>query len=91
VTPTAIAFILHGLLGAVLSVLVSSKNPRELAKYESIKDYVLGAVAGYIYYLMHVSYHLPDSVVAVAVGYFARDFIVNVMQWLRQSIRGGLS
>lgn len=78
----ALQFTVHGMLGGIIAEIVKSKTWRSLIKWYSIKAYLLGAAAGYIYYLLHVEHGFPDSLTSIVVGYTAKDFIENVVQWM---------
>lgn len=82
-----IIFILHGLLGAFLNVLIWAKKPEDLKEFETAKVYVIGAIAGYIYYLLYQNYSFPDSFMAVVFGYFAKDTIESLLERFKPSFR----
>jgi len=77
-----LVFALHGLLGASLSVLVKAYSWRYLKTWKAIRAYMLGACAGYIYWLFHSEYSFPNAVMTVVVGYFAEDFIRSLFERL---------
>jgi len=70
--------IVLGVLGAFTNVLLHSTSFEELKKYRNTSTILLGAIAGYVYYLMIQSYNFPDHVVTFIVGYFARDFFTSL-------------
>jgi len=73
-------FVFSGLLGGVASALLWGKDWSDLKKYDTFKDIVLGAIGGYVYFLMHSEWSLPDGVVAFAFGYAFQDFINGVIE-----------
>jgi len=74
---TLLLFMLNGFLGAFVHVLMWARNWRQILAFESVKALIIGCIAGYVYYFLHVSYNFPDSVIAIVVGYSAKDFF----QW----------
>jgi uncharacterized membrane protein YeaQ/YmgE (transglycosylase-associated protein family) len=73
-------YVFSGLLGGVASALLWSKDWCDLKKYDTFKDVVLGAIGGYVYFLMHSEWSLPDGVVAFVFGYAFQDFINGVVE-----------
>ena len=71
-------FIVLGMLGAFTNILLHSTSLDELKKYKNTSTVLLGAIAGYVYYLMIQNYNFPDHVVTFIVGYFARDFFTSL-------------
>lgn len=77
---TTLLFVLHGLLGGFTAVLLKAYSWRYLRTWSAIRGYVLGAIAGYVYWWMHSEYNLPNAVVTFIVGYFAKDFIESLTE-----------
>lgn len=83
---TIILYILHGILGSLLHTLVWATKAEDLKEFESIKRYVIGGLAGYIYYLLVSSYAFPDSFMAIVFGYFSEDVIESIMERFKKVI-----
>lgn len=79
-------FVFHGILGALLHVLVHAEKPSDLKEFTNIRNILVGGIAGYIYYVMHTSYNLPDSAVAIVFGYFARDLIEATFERIKDKL-----
>ncbi|MEM3964871.1 MAG: hypothetical protein QW584_04015 [Thermofilaceae archaeon] len=77
-------FVVLGAVGAILYILVWSKNFRDLVKYESFRHIAVGALAGYIYSILYSEYSFPDSVMATVVGYFGPDFVEALFEKLKK-------
>jgi hypothetical protein len=72
-------FIVSGLLGGVASALIWAKSWEDLKKYETFRSIVLGAIGGFLYWLMHTEWSLPNGVVAFAFGYAFQDIIEGLI------------
>jgi hypothetical protein len=72
-------YIVSGLLGGVASALLWAKSFEDLKKYETFRSIVLGAIGGFLYYLMHTEWSLPNGVVAFAFGYAFQDIIEGLI------------
>lgn len=81
-----ILYVVHGILGALLNVLIWSQKPEDLKEFESLKTYIIGGIAGYIYYLLVNNYNFPDSFMSVVFGYFAKDIIDSLFERFRNVI-----
>jgi hypothetical protein len=73
-------FIVSGLLGGVASALIWAKGWQDLKKYETFRSIVLGAIGGFLYYLMHTEWNLPNGVVAFAFGYAFQDIVEGLVE-----------
>jgi len=82
-----ILYTVHGALGAFLAILMWSKSFRDLKTYETFQHVLIGAISGYIYYYLHSEYSLPNSLMAIVVGYFGKDFVEALMERLRALIK----
>jgi hypothetical protein len=72
-------FIVSGLLGGVASALLWAKSWEDLKKYKTFRSIVLGAIGGFLYWLMHTEWSLPNGVVAFAFGYAFQDIIEGLI------------
>jgi uncharacterized membrane protein YeaQ/YmgE (transglycosylase-associated protein family) len=73
-------FIVSGLLGGVASALIWAKSWQDLKRYETFRSIVLGAIGGFLYYLLHTEWSLPNGVVAFAFGYAFQDIVEGLVQ-----------
>jgi hypothetical protein len=77
-------FIISGLLGGVASALLWAKGWGDLKKYDAFRAVVLGAIGGFLYYMVYSEWSLPDSVVAFVFGYSFKDVVEGVVERVRQ-------
>jgi len=82
----AIVFAIHGLIGALLATLFWAKEAKELASFEAIRNYVVGFIAGYIYFLLSPERGLPGMLMAVVFGYFSKDIVESLFEKLRERV-----
>lgn len=68
-------FVIAGFLGGLASALLWAKGFEELKSYESVRAVILGAIGGYLYYLMFTEWNVPNGVVAFFFGYAFKDII----------------
>jgi len=74
-----IIFVFNGLIGAVLRELLEDKK-RE--KESIIKVLLVGAISGYIYYLLHTEYNFPNHLMTIVFGYFSYDILPRIFKSL---------
>jgi hypothetical protein len=79
-------FIVSGLLGGVASALLWAKGWQDLKKYDAFRAVVLGAIGGYLYFLMHSEWNVPNGAVAFTFGYAFQDIVDGVAEKARQLI-----
>jgi len=84
----ALMFAIHGLIGAFLATLFWAKEAKELASFEAVRNYVVGFIAGYIYFLLSPERGLPGMLMAVVFGYFGKDLIESLFERLRKPSEG---
>ena len=77
-------FMMMGLFGSVLYVLVQSKGWDDFLTFEAWKRYILGPFSGLFYNYLHSDYNFPNSVMSIVFGYFSIDLIPWVMGALRK-------
>jgi len=70
-----LGFIISGILGAFLYLLCWTKKASELMDYNNYKRLLIGAIVGYIYFLLHSEYNFPNGIMALVAGYMGTDFI----------------
>jgi len=69
-------FICNAVVGGIAYIYFRNIKKRATI----IRHIILSAIAGYIYYIAYRNYSLPDSLVAVVIGWFAPDFIASIME-----------
>jgi len=74
-----LTFAFHGLLGAVLYILVWKVKE----KYEFLRHSIVGTVMGYFFFLLHSQYAFPNLIMATVFGYFGIDIAERVFEVLR--------
>jgi hypothetical protein len=77
-------FIISGLLGGVASALLWAKNWGDLKRFEFARDVILGAIGGYLYFLMHTEWNVPNGVVAFTFGYAFQDVVEGAVERIKQ-------
>jgi len=80
-------FTFLGLVGALLYVFIWSRSFDELKRYENVRHVVVGALAGFVYSVLHSEYSFPNAVMAMVVGYFGPDLVQAVMERARVAPR----
>jgi len=82
-------FLLMGLAGSLLYVIVHSKSWAELLSYASFRHMVCGLVFSMIYYMLWSEYAFPNLFMCLVFSYFGPDLIESFMQRLREkAVRG---
>jgi hypothetical protein len=85
--PTALElFILNGFIGSFLATVLWAKSPKELASWEGIRNYIVGVIAGYIYYGLHIEWNFPNGVMCLVFSYFGKDLIEAIFGKLKSII-----
>lgn len=79
-----IIFIFNGLVGAVLRELLEDNKFR--TREWLIRIIFVGAISGYIYYLLYSSYGFPDRLMALVFGYFSYDLLPRIFKELKKVI-----
>ena len=77
-TITWFAFL--GLIGGFTHAFMDSKNWRELIEYESIKQTIVGAISGGLYWFLYTNHNFPNFIMAFVVGYSGTDFISKIVK-----------
>jgi len=73
-------FVLLGLLGAVIYILVWAKSVEDLKKFECVRHLLLGPIIGYVYSILVQNYSFPDLIMTIVAGYFGADFISSLVE-----------
>jgi hypothetical protein len=79
-------FTIHGLIGSFLATLLKARKVKDLAKFCAVRNYVVGALAGYIYYYIHYDYNVPNGFLAIVFGYFSKDIIESLFERMKKRI-----
>jgi len=66
--------ILLGCLGGFTAILVGSKDWADLKTFAAFKRYILGAIIGGAYYLLHSDYGFPNLIMSFISAYSGADF-----------------
>jgi hypothetical protein len=82
-----VLFVVSGLLGGVASALLWAKSWEDLRRYEVFRSVALGAIGGFVYYLMHTEWSLPNGVVAFVFGYAFQDFVEGLVERVRALVK----
>ena len=77
-------FIVSGLLGGIASALLWAKGWEDVRKFEFVRSVILGAIGGFLYFLMHSEWNLPNSVVCFFFGYSFKDIIEGLAEKVKQ-------
>jgi O-antigen ligase len=77
-------FIVSGLLGGVASALLWAKGWEDVKKFEFVRAVILGAIGGFLYFLMHSEWNLPNGAVAFFFGYSFKDIVEGLAEKVKQ-------
>ena len=80
-------YVLQGFLGALVNVLMSSRSWADLTRFRSVKALIIGAIIGYIYYILVTDHGYPDKLMAFIAGYAGFDFIEELVPKIRSGVR----
>jgi uncharacterized membrane protein YeaQ/YmgE (transglycosylase-associated protein family) len=81
-------YTIAGLLGGLASALIWAKRWEDLKAFDFFRSIVLGAIGGFVFYLAHSEWNLPNGVVAFIWGYAFKDIaegLATRYKWLRSS------
>lgn len=87
--PTFVNFIVLGLLGALVYVILWSKTYADLLSYSSFRHVIVGSVVGYVYSILYSDYGFPDFIMCFVAGYMGPDFIEALIEKMRPTKPGG--
>jgi uncharacterized membrane protein YeaQ/YmgE (transglycosylase-associated protein family) len=68
-------YTIAGLLGGLASALIWARSWEDLKAFDFFRSVVLGAIGGFVFYLAHSEWNLPNSVSAFVFGYMFKDVI----------------
>jgi hypothetical protein len=72
-------YIIAGLLGGLASALIWAKSWQDLKAFEFSRAVILGGIGGFVFYLVHTEWSVPNGVVAFVWGYAFRDIVEGMM------------
>jgi len=81
-------YVVAGLLGGLTSGLLWARSWRDLTAFDFFRSVVLGAIGGFVFYLAHSEWNLPNSVAAFIWGYAFKDIVEALAERYRW-FRGG--
>jgi uncharacterized membrane protein YeaQ/YmgE (transglycosylase-associated protein family) len=73
-------YTIAGLLGGLTSGLIWARGWDDLKAFDFFRDVVLGAIGGFVFYLAHTEWHLPNGVVAFVWGYAFKDIVEALVE-----------
>lgn len=76
-------YTIAGLLGGLASALIWAREWKDLKAFEFFRAVALGAIGGFLFYLVHTEWSVPNGVVAFVWGYAFRDVIEGLMSKVR--------
>ena len=79
-------FIVLGTFGAVLYVVVNSKNWEDFSKFDYVKRLMLGPLVGFFYHCLYSEYSFPNTVMAIVAGYMGPHFITGIIDFLKDRL-----
>jgi len=82
-------YTIAGLLGGLASALIWARSWEDLKAFDFFRSVVLGAIGGFVFYLAHSEWNLPNSVVAFVWGYAFKDVVEGLVERYKL-VRGGL-
>lgn len=81
-----VLFVVSGLLGGVASALLWARSWQDVKKYEFARAVALGAIGGFLYYLMHTEWSLPNGAAAFFFGYAFQDIVEALAERAKQTL-----
>jgi len=76
-------YTIAGLLGGLASALMWARSWEDLIAFNFTRSIILGAIGGYLFYMAHSEWNIPNGVVAFIWGYAFRDIIEALMSKAR--------
>ena len=76
-------FIVSGLAGGLAHGLLWARGWHDLKSFEFFRAVTLGAVGGFLFFLVHTEWNVPNGVVAFVWGYAFRDIIEGLVSKAR--------
>ena len=76
-------YTIAGLLGGLASALIWARSWEDLKAFDFTRSIILGAIGGYLFYMAHSEWNIPNGVVAFVWGYAFRDIIEGLVSKVR--------
>ena len=83
----SIHFVMMGILGGIARLFIQAKSKEDLVEFSNIRILVLGPIAGVVYYNMHVSWGVPDSVICFFFSYAFIDIVERLAEIIKSKIQ----
>jgi hypothetical protein len=80
-----IYFVAAGLLGGLASALIWAEQWEDLKAFNFFRSVALGAIGGFVLFLAHSEWNVPNGVVAFVWGYAFRDMIEGLFSKFRRT------
>ena len=82
-----LVYIVNGLVGALVNVLLASTSWGDLTRYRSVRALIIGAIAGYVYFLSVDDPHSRDEMLkSIIAGYLGHDVIEGLIPKVRAGV-----
>jgi hypothetical protein len=89
VVEALLLFIVSGLVGGLAHGLLNAEGWRGLLSFEFFRAIVLGGIGGFVFYLLHIGWNVPNGVAAFIFGYAFKDMVEVLMSKFRLVISKG--
>jgi len=87
--PSQFNFVVLGLLGALVYVIMWAKSFADLKTYGTFRHVIVGAAIGYVYSLLYSNYGFPDFIMCFVAGYMGPDFVEALVEKMKPKPPGG--
>lgn len=77
-------FVVLGLLGGFVAVLLPAKGFSDLTTFASVKRYVVGGIVGGLYFMLYSQHNFPNFIMAFISGYSGTDFINKLLDRMKK-------
>ena len=84
-------FVFLGLLGGLTYIVMESESWNDLITYNAFKRYLLGAIVGFLYNILHSEYSYPNSMMCFVSGYAGTTFIESLSQRYARSKKSDIN
>ena len=82
-----VVYIVNGLIGAFVNVLWASSSWSDLTKYRSVRALIIGAIAGYVYFLAVEDPHSRSEMLkSIIAGYLGHDVIEGLIHKIKVGV-----
>lgn len=82
-------FVIMGLLGSILYILMWSKNLCDIKSFEALRHILIGGIIGFVYYYLHIDYNFPNGIMSLVAGYMGPDFVEALVERLGSNLKKG--